>query len=559
MPDAPATLAMPTAVAASNGPLLRRADIIIVAVCVIAALSFRLWLIPNFDVISSDGTGYATTAQRLARGDFSLVYRFGFYPVLIALAHLVVPDIELAGRLVSAIMGSLLILPVYGLGVTFFNRSVALCASLLVISWPEMIGLSCEVMTQTTYLFLVASGILLSWRSFGSNSRQGALGAGVVLGLAYMTRTEAVILPLALLAAPLLRQFFTGCNHAQTVKLLAGYALGFLLIAIPNILLIHEATATWQLAFKTSGALRDGLMYYLKLPNYKLPPELDQVGYWEIIRHYPDYFAYTLQKNLTASWQQMLPVPLWLLTALGFMAGGWHREQTLARLYLATTFAPYLVIVVFFYVDAGYFLPYLPILFLWLGQGLAVGDRWLQRINIGPPLSRILAHAPPSVIIVALVMGSQLVRQIPQPATAAQNPTDSIDGRIVQKELGLMVKRSLPPGKLMTRWVRTAFYADRDTAGIPERGSIQEVLTEARQNKVRFLLVEPMTVDNRPQLATLFEPAQALLSMDPPNEPQVKYLAQYNIQPYPGFYLYLLYRDQKRVTAAIYEIRPEGP
>lgn len=558
MGDAPASTPTTLPTAGSSEPLFRRADIIIVGICVMAALAFRLWLIPTLDVISSDGTGYASTAQRLARGDFSLLHRYGFYPLLIALAHFVVRDIELAGRLVSAVMGSLLILPVYALGITFFQRRVALCAALLIISWPDMVPLSCEVQTQTTYMFLVCSGIFFTWQSFDRCSRQGALLAGVTLGLAYMTRTEAVILPLALLAAPLLRHFFTGSNHPRFVKLLLVYWLGFLLVLVPNVLLIHGATGVWQLAYKTSGALRDGLMYYLNLPIQQIPPELDNVGYWQIIRDYPGYFVYTLQKNLGASWKLMLPVPLWLLAALGFMGGGWNREQGLSRLYLATTFVPYLVIVVFFYVDAGYYLPYLPILFLWAGQGLVTADRLLNQ-RISPPLARAMAWTPPSVVIVVLVMAFQLFQQMPQPAKAQQDHDPRIDGRIVQKELGYMVKRFLPPGKLMTRWVRTAFYADRDTAGIPERGSLQDVLTEARQNNVRFLLVEPMTVDNRPQLALLFEPAQALLGMAPPAEAQVKYLAEHNVQPHPGFLLYLLYRDQKRVTAAVYEILPEGP
>ena len=553
MADTPLTAATTPA----EQPLWERTDILVVSGLVVAALALRLWLIPNFDVISSDGTGYALTAQKLLHGDVSLLYRYGFYPVLIAIVHLFTPNLELAGRLASAIMGSLLIVPVYGLSKALCNRNVAISSALLIVAWPEMVTLSCDVLTQTTYIFLIYSGIYLTWCSFDSGSTGGVLLSGTVLGLAYMTRTEALILPVALMAAPLLRLQHDRANLLRFTQLFGVYGFGFLLVLVPNILLIHHATGAWQLAAKTSGALRDGIIYYLNKPHHELPPELESIGYWQVIKSYPGYFAYTLKKNLLDTWRMMLPLPFWLLAALGFLASGWDRQSIQKRLYLLSTLAPYLVIVFFFYVGTGYYLPYLPILFIWAGEGLLTFDRLIPWRRLSSRLHPRLASIPLSLIIVITFVTYTYCLQIPRPAPVQYRPGE-VDGRIIQKELGLMIKKILPPGKLMTRWVRTGFYAERDSVGIPERGTIDDVLAEARSNNVRFLLIEPMTVNNRPQIAILNEPAQAAVGNDLPSEPQVKYFAQYQVQPHPGFLLYMLYRDQRGVAAAIYEILPEG-
>lgn len=546
--------------AISKWPMVARTDLAIVSACVILALSVRLWLLPRFDIISVDGTGYADTAMRLLRGDFSGLHRYGFYPVLIAMAHLVVPNVELAGRLVSILMGSLLVIPVYALGITCFNRNVATCASLLVVAWPDLVSFSCEVMTQSSYLFLVTSGLILTWRAFTVHSRIGSLLAGSVLGLAYVTRTEAIILPLLLPLALYMHQRWSPTAPFRLfVQLLATFWAGFLLITLPNLAMIHDVTGTWQLAYKTSSALRDGLMYYLNLPSHELPPELETVGYWDIITRYPGYFVYTIRKNFLATWQ-LLPAPVWLFAIIGFVASAFTREKLAERVYLLAAFAPFLVIVVFYYVDAGYFLPYLPLTFLWIASGLTTCDLMLLRNFPHPPLQRLLQTAPPSLLIVAIIAISQPFLPSRQPQQPI--PTDAninvLDGRMVQKDLGIVVKRLIPPGKLMTSWARTGFYAEREWISIPDRGTLDDLLQTARTHKVQFLLVDEMASLRCPLVAPLFKPAEEIKYIPLPTEPQIKYLEYLNIHVHPGFQLYCLYRDQRQITAAVYRILPEG-
>ena len=90
------------------------------------AMIVRLWFLPTYRVISADGIGYISVAKELMRGSASFwsANHPPVYPALIAFAGLFVPDMELAGRLVSIFMGSLLVVPLYLLGRDLFSREI---------------------------------------------------------------------------------------------------------------------------------------------------------------------------------------------------------------------------------------------------------------------------------------------------------------------------------------------------------------------------------------------------------------------------------------------------
>jgi 4-amino-4-deoxy-L-arabinose transferase-like glycosyltransferase len=92
------------------------------------AMIVRLWFLPTYRVISADGIGYISVARDLMRGSASFwsANHPPIYPALIAFTGLFVADLELAGRLVSIFMGSLLVVPLYLLGRDLFSRETGI-------------------------------------------------------------------------------------------------------------------------------------------------------------------------------------------------------------------------------------------------------------------------------------------------------------------------------------------------------------------------------------------------------------------------------------------------
>src|SRR6266508_1614104 len=343
MPDTRAFHERESVSAAAGEERLTRSEIMTMAILVIVALAVRLYFVSNCQVISTDGTGYVGAARRLLQGDITHLAKYGFYPVLIALANIFIHDIEMAGRVVSMVMGSLLLVPLFLLGREFFDWKTAVAACLVILVWPAIRFWSNEVMTQATYMTLSLSGVWFVWRTFRTGSRAIAFTAGIFLGLAYVTRTEAFLLAIAVPLVPLTAALLDPSKRRNAVRLLPPYVAGFLLILIPNLLLIHSVSGTWQLACKTSEALRDSLVLYLKIPEFQITPEMNKVGYLDLIRDYPGFIAHTTWENLKLTWKTMVPPLVWPFVFIGFVAGGWKKEEITKRFFLVSTLSPLVV------------------------------------------------------------------------------------------------------------------------------------------------------------------------------------------------------------------------
>ncbi|HEY5975716.1 MAG TPA: glycosyltransferase family 39 protein [Geobacteraceae bacterium] len=526
-------------------------DIIATAILFLTALLIRLYLLRSFDVISTDGTSYARAALALKSGDVSGISVYGFYPVLIWLANILVTDVELAGRLVSVTFGSLLVVPLYLLGTALYSRPVAIAACLVSMVWPSLLGWSCEVMTQATYTTLVIGGVYLVWRMFRDNAPTWGCAAGALLGLAYLTRPEGILI---LLAAPLAPYLLSYRELPSRWRPLAGYLGSFLLLFCLNIVLVRQATGHWQLSAKTGSALTDALQYYLGIPDMNYIPNYQAKGYLDLLRDYPGFLSTNIIKNSREALQTMLPIPLWLLAIAGFLTGGFSRMANIRRLFLLATFTPLLVIVAFYYIGPEYTQPYLPVLLVWAGAGvISLGDALVRKLK--PADSRWPARVTiPTVTIVAAAffMGSLLVRQLPARATDTPYNPEMDGGRRDQKNVGLILKQQLPPGKIMTRWARIAFYAEREWVNIPNT-SHDEIMKAARASKVRFLIVDGELINYRPglspELFRLFGPEfpQKILSTNTVRTARVV----------PGLLPYFIYRDPSSTGVAVYEIVPD--
>ena len=108
------------------------------------------WAYWGSGTIESEGAEYAKIAENLRMG----VGYVGFvvpgpqvnfpplFPWLIAGTSLFTGDYELAGRLVTLVLGALLPLPVYGVASRLFNRRVGFIAAMLVLLHPLLVHLS---------------------------------------------------------------------------------------------------------------------------------------------------------------------------------------------------------------------------------------------------------------------------------------------------------------------------------------------------------------------------------------------------------------------------------
>ncbi|HZV81282.1 MAG TPA: hypothetical protein VFF53_03840, partial [Geobacteraceae bacterium] len=337
-------------------------------------------------------------------------------------------------------------------------------------------------------------------------------------------------------------------------SVLVAYVAGFSILFGLNVLLVHHITGEWQISAKTDSALNDALSYYLKLPDLNYVPGYEPKGYLDIIVDHPLFIWTNSLKNIR-DMATILPVWFWVLLGIGFLADGFKAERNLIRFFLMTTLAPLGVLIVFYYVSAGYTEAYLPALFLWAGRGLyalerlsaeklagGLGEKWCK-VAGRLPLAAVLA-----VVYSLLLFSSQIRADVPD----SEYQWESDSGRRAEKHIGLLLKENLPPGKIMTRWARIAFYAEREWVNIPAGVEFDSVIMTARESGVRYLIADGVLYSNRPGLGTeIFQP---LMDKD---LPYGKYsMTDPNLR-IRGLKPVFLYTDPQSFGVVVYEIPPK--
>src|ERR1700732_2587699 len=109
--------------------------------------------------IDSEGAESARIAENLLNGNGYVGIAIPgtelmfppLFPLLIAAVSLLTHQSETAGRLISVTMGTLLVLPVYFIALSLYNRRVSYVAAMLTACHPLLVGYSATVFSETTY------------------------------------------------------------------------------------------------------------------------------------------------------------------------------------------------------------------------------------------------------------------------------------------------------------------------------------------------------------------------------------------------------------------------
>lgn len=194
-----------------------------------------------------DARAYLFAADHIARtGRYPLrTERFYFrapgYPVLLAAVTLGRPDRVALAKVVNACLGALAALLLAALSARLFrDRLAAVATGLTAALHPGLISLSTDVQSEPLFLLLLLGSGYLLLAAADRPSSNLAVGAGILLAAAALTRPSALSLA-PLLAAPLLDRRYPIRARAHLAA--SGLLGGFLALApwtVRNALVFHE-------------------------------------------------------------------------------------------------------------------------------------------------------------------------------------------------------------------------------------------------------------------------------------------------------------------------------
>jgi 4-amino-4-deoxy-L-arabinose transferase-like glycosyltransferase len=377
----------------------------------ILLLAFTLRLLSArflMGAIDSEGAEYARIAENLLNGNGYVGIAFPgvqllfppLFPWLIATVSLITHQSELAGRLISVIMGTLLVLPVYYIALRLYDREVASVAALLTACHPVLVGYASTVFSETTYMTFVLSGAYWSLRCLTSQTARTLVLAGVCFGLAYLTKPEAALYPLLTIFLLAFSSLVMNRRQTRQIVLSSFILLGaFLFLAMPYMLWLsmESGQLRWEgktpynvaaLIPYTTGGNTDqalfGISNSLEAVGIANTPQLSVITnhkfvFADVLRvvmvNGPHNYRYLINAVSTSDFGS--PILLGLVI-LGLFGQPKVAKSIMSQVYLLFVVlgVPFLSLALAYPMDTRYFLLFLPVMIIWAANGIVLLSGW---------------------------------------------------------------------------------------------------------------------------------------------------------------------------------------
>lgn len=476
-----------------------------VLVLFVAALVFRVVVCLIFanDIIpGSDQMQEIMLGRNLANGDLYGVldtYWAPLYPILIGIVSLVIDSPVIPAALVSILAGSLVVPLTYILALQSYERRVALVAGTLAIFFPHLINSVLTLGSENVYVILLISALIVAWNAVKRNSMIQHLATGVILGLAYLTRPEAIGYPIYFVLITLVHNYrykrsFAKESMPQATVLL----LGFLLFAAPYLLYLRSETGRWTLSGKTEiNSL---------LAKVGDSPEREQIAESatpKSVRIFVKYFLINLTEFHKA-FPSLLPPALLLLLGLGLFRDGWGNSRREREIYLllfcVVTLAGYAAAVV----QLRYFYVLLPVLFGWIACGIVNFSVWVTH-TFKRGGGTIENGTPGSNVVIALVLVAIYLYLLPLNLYTSSTERLWETGGYEEREAGLWLKKNVTPNSLIfSASRRPAFYSGARQLP-PKTSDLDENVATIKHQKADYVVTSERSLKRNPYLKDLAE------------------------------------------------------
>ena len=514
--------------APGSAPSWRTRFVLMVVAALLVGFALRVAISLTDDAPATDETAYLRSGVSLVEGDgyqregHPELHFPPFVPFLLGLASQVTSDPHTGTVVLTCLSSTALIIPLALLG-----RRIAGPAAGVATAWVAALGpgLSTTLVnrgagSEAEYTLLVASALWLVVSAVDHQARARVwrvFGAGLLVGLAYLTRPEGLFMAVPLGVAVLVLAVRPPGQPARLRRLdarglragaplLAVFLLPIVVCIVPYAMYLHDHTGEWQLSAKTQDASieawnavaradreeRDAVLYALDETGYEFAAgrsslatlaREDPAGYLGIVRTNVGALATSITNPVTDQWLSwlLLPLPLWGLA--GF--GAWrHRRSGVVWLLLAVGALPVATALAFF-VQPRYLIVAVALATPLVGAAIAAMSTAWRR---------------PVMLVVVVLLALSSVQAFHSEGAGWWHPSDHSD----QREAGEWIAaKTRPDDRVMTRSMVVEYYAERPTMAIPYAG-MDQILRYARHYGARYLVVDWYTaVRLRPQLAPL--------------------------------------------------------
>ena len=536
---------MPTQSENITNSKMQRSDWIQLGIIVIGAILFRFIFMTNFSAIGFDEVNYLKLAAAGRINGLNHVlhtYWSPFYPLVVALFSYIIPNFEFAGRWLSTLCASLVIIPIFFFVKTNVNKKVAFITSLFIAFFPFTAYFSARAETEFVYSLVAIGGILIGWSVLKNRQISKAAIAGVLFGFAYLTRPEGagfLITFWGIIGVVIIAQLINKQKVLPYIAILILSGLGFGIVSAPYLIFLRQETGEWTISTKGSSN-QQGEMYVKNRDQFKEHPfhslskdnkrllqdEVYHLGTFLkavqkqgkpvvkiSIKDFIQKVGENYYKVITEALTRVLTVPLLLLLGLGLFGTAWTREKALLNLYLLSFFIFFWFIVIpIFHINLRYFIPLLPLSFMWIAIGANNFLEWFSKTleNMTNKFSdKIPIKIVGSIFLILFVLVGSILPELGKRMKKYKGSTVEWAPCVEQKKAGLWLKEhGVKSPVIMAYNHAVGFYAGnysiQQSVEIPEN-KIDRLLEYAKFRGVKYLVLNDRYQQRHPLIAHLYE------------------------------------------------------
>jgi 4-amino-4-deoxy-L-arabinose transferase-like glycosyltransferase len=410
-------------------------------ILVLLALLLRAVCVALFaGEIDPEGSEYARIAQNLIAGKgyvgISTPGTQLFFPplfaFLIAAGTWFLGDAELAGRSLSVLFGTLLVVPVYLIARRMFDAGAGLWAAALVAFHPYLVMFSTTVYCESTFLTLLLAAVYSAMRAASNPTRRALAATGCLYGASYLVRPESLLFMLvASLCVLLARVLIDHAARWHIARQIWIIPFAFLVITGPYIVWLSMEVGQVRIEGKSPLNLatewRQQQGQSSEEASMRIDKDLIAQGVWnqpniDMIRTFrlsPGELAVLALKktkavlrNTAASIAGSLEFgapALFALAVLGFFSRTWRPRLALEQLHLLillslTVFGTYFI----YYSTLRFYLLFLVCFCIWAAASRMALQVWALRsaalFGVTPRVQRAVAMSVWSLAIAAVIV-----------------------------------------------------------------------------------------------------------------------------------------------------------
>jgi 4-amino-4-deoxy-L-arabinose transferase-like glycosyltransferase len=411
---------------------------LLILLLVLSALIIRaLCAILLTGEIDAEGAEYARIAQNLIAGKGYVglatpgtqLFFPPLFAFLIAGVTWIVGDVEVAGRIVSVLFGTLLVLPVYLIARRMFDERTALAAAALTAFHPYLIAFSASVFCEVTFLTLLLAAVYLAMHAASNPTARALASSGALYGASYLVRPESFIYMLIGLGCVLLARLLLARDKLRSIAgrvllipllffVVTGPYIGWLSMQAGHLRLEGKSPLNGAVGLRMASGLSDYQAHFAVDQNLTEQGLFYQMNI-NTIKSYrlsPSDFAIIIKSRtkavlegtaaVVAGW---LSPALFALAVLGLFSRAWSPSLALDQLHLLVLLALSIFATYFIWFTAiRFYLLVLVVFCIWACAAKNGLKLWTRRsaslFGLGSRQQSVVAAVAWSIAIAAVIL-----------------------------------------------------------------------------------------------------------------------------------------------------------